>query len=193
MPVTRATVRESLRHVAFGEVEAIVGNQGVVTYLLKRKGCPIFAWPGSSTGIRPAQGGARRLARIASIQDKALNNLPKTTNRISSINGNPCARVPPPPTDVFVQIGLLRHPGLSGLPPLIPGPEARIAEKLGNSNRIRPPRIRGKGLRERPAPAQRPLPRRTPSCSNRPYGPWSISRASPGKDRPIPREMAGGP
>ncbi len=77
-----ATVREALRNVAFGEVDAFVGNQGVVSYLIGKEGLPNLRLAGAI-----GQESALRMAvrddwpELRSILNKALENLPNNNKQ----------------------------------------------------------------------------------------------------------------
>ncbi len=118
MPVPVATVREALRHVAFGEVEAFVGNQGVVSYLIDKEGLPNLRL----AGVIDQESALRMAVRddwpeLRSILDKALNNLPNNDKQDIVHKWLPLRQgTTSPHWTVFVLIGLFAATlGLSGL------------------------------------------------------------------------------
>lgn len=107
-PVPVATVREALRKVAFGEVEAFVGNQGVVSYLIEKEGLPNLRLAGAID-----QESALRMAvrddwpELRSILDKALGNLPNEGKQAIIHKWLPLRQgAAPPHWTVFVLTGL---------------------------------------------------------------------------------------
>ncbi|NMC49236.1 MAG: transporter substrate-binding domain-containing protein, partial [Desulfovibrio sp.] len=106
--VPATTVREALRHVAFGEVEAFVGNQGVVSYLIDKEGLPNLRLAGAI-----GQESALRMAvrddwpELRSILDKVLDNLPNKNKQVIIQKWLPLRQdVAPPHWTIFVLIGL---------------------------------------------------------------------------------------